>query len=309
MNRRMLASVAAAAVLAAAPPCRAEVRLVRAFEGSVVHVTTTASGPWTCPGAVNEGVLNPNGDVLGDGPPAAVRASAGCSVAWTSSEQDGLRWARGRAAWEPVQDLPWERAVGAPLLVRTERAWVVAVRAADGRVGVSAWRDGEPRPCDLVPAGDGRILGGCRAGEEARIFLLDREGCLVVVHVLVPDPRPIDVYRELVTCLPGDGPWHQPGAPRAPGRDRDPRAPRDGWGGRDDRDSGDCGYPGGDGDGDVPRDHAGVAPGAGLELRETAQSDGTLSPIVGWTDADGRPCILDLAATVLTPECAPVRAR
>jgi hypothetical protein len=182
-------------------------------------VTVTESGPWTAvPGET--GVLNPQGDVNADGAPAVASSEAGSLVAWCAESSGSLRLARATNAWLPTLVVRAPEATGTPLIVPVDAGWVVATRQRDGRVLMSGLVNEGSRVSGLLPLGEGRLLTGRRAGADAIFTLLNRNGCIetVRVHLLVPDPRPIEVYRTQV-CPPHSEPVpprRMPGPGRIP---------------------------------------------------------------------------------------------
>jgi hypothetical protein len=300
-----------------ASSCQAEVRLQRPCCGgrAEVRVTPTASGPWTPLEAVGPDVLNPDGDVEGDGAPAVSRSDAGWLVAWSSPSHGALQLARATDGWQPTIMVPAPDAVGTPVVVAVDGGWIVATRRAGGGVSIAGCTDGSGgRVSELIDLSDGRLLGGRRSNGDAQFVIIGHDGCLEIfcVRMIVPDPLPIDVYRHVVCLPPPDqrapapGP-RDPTCPRFPSDgDRGDRvAPPDGHPPRDDG-SGDCG-----GGGSRSRQ----APGSrmpAMRLQDILLPDGSTTGAVTWTSG-GQDGFLDLSEDgpllpVMTPSAEPASA-
>src|SRR5689334_26378 len=89
MSRHLLALVTA--LWLATGAATAEVRLVRDGSGQpCLDVRASATGVWTPRGIVDSAVVNPRGDVLGDGYPASATKQGALLAAWVRPSSDSL---------------------------------------------------------------------------------------------------------------------------------------------------------------------------------------------------------------------------
>ena len=105
---------------------QAEVRLENghgARPSVVIH--ETATGPWSPTGPLDARVLNPEGDVNGDGWPATAPSPAGVLAAWREGATGAIALATGTTRWNRTIDIICNaeaRFSVAPLT----RGWLVA---------------------------------------------------------------------------------------------------------------------------------------------------------------------------------------
>lgn len=162
LRRGLLAVVAG--VFALVPAANAEVRLQKAKgDQHVVQVRQTDRGVWSPVGPINGGVLNPEGDLIADGPPT-VQEGASAFVAWHRPSRSSIRVARGQGGvWRTLADFRTPGPAGSPLLVpsgeqaiatwtvhgATPETWVAGTASSEssalelrGHVALDAWLSG-----------------------------------------------------------------------------------------------------------------------------------------------------------------------
>jgi hypothetical protein len=174
-TRRPAALLLAAALAPwGAPASRAEVRLrSEGPDGAEVQVQASPRGVWSPTGGVDAHVLNPTGDLLGDGMPGTWTRGAEARVAWfrpLTSEIVVAEWTGD--AWRDVARLEAAAALGAPRVGELDGAVLVVwmERAADGTTAVQAG----------VVASDGRVQHAAEWPHAVLLGMTSVEGVAVV---------------------------------------------------------------------------------------------------------------------------------
>jgi hypothetical protein len=199
MNRRLLALVASAWLAAGA--ASAEVRIVRDGAGQPrLDVRPVAAGIWTSRGIVDAAVVNPSGDALGDGYPAAATRNGKLLAAWVRPSSAGVVLLRADGLGLPSATvLPGADPTGVPIVTAVGENWLIAWSTLTGDPSVavtvaSADDDGVPevvlpgRLVAVVPVGDAvHVLSYRSSTGELHV------GTIVGLHVPVPVPVPITV--------------------------------------------------------------------------------------------------------------------
>jgi hypothetical protein len=180
-----------------------------------LEVQPTRSGVWTPVGTVDEYVLNPMGDVVGDGFPGHRVEGDRLWTAWTSPSHGGLMVQSGsKAGWSGPSRVLDPQAVGVPVLLRIEGQpavmWRSGIAGAEVRVALAA-EPGEESTSTVVVSRD-RLLTWREAGDTIQLISVGEHSRLlidsVVFRVVLPD-QPIIIERsswELgrLSELPGD---------------------------------------------------------------------------------------------------------
>jgi hypothetical protein len=205
----MLRAATRAAVLATvalASSVSAEVRLKPAAggRGPTVQVVPTTRGPWSPVGVVNDAVLNPAGDLLGDGMPAFASAARDVVVAWGRSATEQLWLAGGTEGWRWAATLDAPGIVGVPRPRPLGSAWVVAWQtlAPEPYVWLSGvGPDGDAGDATMV--GAGYLVDAWAVDGSVHVVVVTPESMLDVTTVemaFVPEPSPIPVPINLRTA-------------------------------------------------------------------------------------------------------------
>ncbi|MEM7244615.1 MAG: hypothetical protein AAF533_04690 [Acidobacteriota bacterium] len=222
--RRNVVGFAALLALLLSTQVLAGVRLEPGFRPSV-SVKYTPTGPWTVEDSealadtTSPLWLNPNGDLVGDGPPSWDVLDSTALIAWISPTTDSIRMATSSwAGWSAVPTLPIEvEAIGTPVVVGASPHFFVAWRSAPSAPRVSligVLPDG--RTSNVLDVGPGLLLGLAPLGETAHL-LLQVPGSELVTHAILPiDHAPFEWDRSAPIVL--EAATGAPSNPTLPGR-------------------------------------------------------------------------------------------
>ena len=156
-------------------PAQAEVRLVHDGSGRHVRVTASGHGIWAPAGHVDASVLNPSGDVGGDGAPAVFEAGEGVVVAWLRPRSDQVVLSEGTSTWSSEVTIPAGGARGTPL------------GSAFAEGSVACWnRDGGDSTCAALLS-DRRVV----TVDLPSFVVKEVVGEGLTVHVLGISPEPL----------------------------------------------------------------------------------------------------------------------
>lgn len=175
----------------------AEVRM-RAVAGKAeMQVQPTPRGVWSPVGQLAPELLNPSGDLFGDGHPNDAFCDGGVTAAWFRPATQELLIAQAtERAWTMRARLPAAGAVGSPQLScspdRTLLAWT-AIESGRPRVVIELL--GEER----LPDQEGALLLDAALSGEAGVVLIGETtpggGLYVTLGVLSPPGIPVDIRR------------------------------------------------------------------------------------------------------------------
>lgn len=227
-----LLGVAAVAAAFQASPASAEVRLVEEYAGGplAVEIASTPRGPWTPTGSVTERVLNPHGDLFGDGMPGWDSRGEIVLSAWFRPGAAILQRALGEASgWDPLAGITASGAQGQPIVDVLTGGWAVAWQESDagGNRVMLTGTDVDGRAATPLHVAGGLLVGTSPSGNLLQVISLDpatgRLWCTTVAFAFVPT-QPIPIQLEIVSVimlrtggLPVGGPAPQGGSGR---RDR-----------------------------------------------------------------------------------------
>ncbi len=200
----LLVAVLSTAIVASlagfAPSAGAEVRVDRHGDGQAkVRIQHAARGVWSSAGPVDESVLNPQGDLRGDGPPSTLEHAGEGWVAWSGGVDGSLHLVRTRGpGWRQVATLAAGNVAGKPLLLPLTGAPAVL------------WQEGQGLDARVVlaaPGPDGshavlwaweqaELLAGWSKDGSLNVLLAEADGAghreLVWASLPAP-PFPIDI--------------------------------------------------------------------------------------------------------------------
>ena len=135
MQRGRFVLISAAVVgVALAAPGVAEVRLRMSARTATVDVIPTSRGPWTPHGSIDSLVLNPGGDILGDGFPSWSSSGPRVLASWVRADGSVVA-AVGQGAWSVPIVIEASSATGSPVVASLAGGWAVAWQV-DGDPGV-----------------------------------------------------------------------------------------------------------------------------------------------------------------------------
>lgn len=197
---RVVLALGCAAALLAAGVARAEVRLDSrsAGPGPALQVLPASSGLWTPIGPIDDALLNPTGDLTGDGAPAWAAWASGLDVAWVRGGADVVVVSTAdRRGWIARQELAAENALGTPIVASWRRGLLIAWRSLNPTGGEEvrlSWITRDERG-GLIERDrlrfDGLLVGTLQQDDTLHVLLLDG-GALKDVVLRIPTP-PIDV--------------------------------------------------------------------------------------------------------------------
>jgi hypothetical protein len=165
-----------------------------------VAIQATRQGPWTPVGSLQPSVLNPTGDLRGDGFPGRATVGPRACVAWVSPSDEALRFALGGGdVWWGGGWLVSPAPVGVPVVTGVPGGWMLAWADAGG-TATQAWvasiaADGTPGTAPMSIA-DGALVGVATTGETQHVITIDQDGSLVdtlVTAQLIIEPTPLPV--------------------------------------------------------------------------------------------------------------------
>jgi hypothetical protein len=176
-------------LLMAAPAVRAEVRLVHQAHDARVQIKATARGIWTPVGQADADVLNPEGDLRGDGAPALLRG-AGTALAWTRPSASQVVLAEATTTWLVEEVIEAPGVMGTP---------VGAINGSDRFV---AWARSDGTAILGMPGPDLTVDLGVGMPVAVAIGLSDIK---VILRLPAPAPYPIPTMRIVTLRRERDG--------------------------------------------------------------------------------------------------------
>lgn len=217
LNRANLAAVLAL-LLSTAADGVAEVRLESqngrghgSEEPLRLEVIPTQTGPWTLIGSLDPSVLNPTGDLHGDGLPGDSARLDVLLAAWTRPGEEQVLLSAGRdGGWDWLRHVETESPVGTPSVDAAGGGWIVTWQrggALPAVLVVSVTLDGRLSVPEQVA--DGWLVGTAPTADGRGIYVLsmtpDGEPTVTRVVWSVPSvPSPVEIgWRVPLDPFPG----------------------------------------------------------------------------------------------------------
>ncbi len=182
----------------AAGAATAEVRVVRDPAGQLrLFVQPVAAGIWAPRGVIDAATVNPLGDLVGDGyPAAAVSGDGDLLAAWHRAQDDSLVILRAHAGGARVfTRLASGSLIGRPSVTPVGDNWLVTWSSIDGgpRVLASLETSGQDgAPLEILP---GRLVAVVAVGEAVHVLshAATTDELYIGTYVGLHDPDPIPV--------------------------------------------------------------------------------------------------------------------
>jgi hypothetical protein len=191
-------------MLSIAPAATAEVRIVQGATGVSLSVQHAHRGIWTARDGVNlpNGfLLNPSGDLTGDGYPSHSSTRGRLLAAWLRPATSQLAIARADASGAPrVALYPVPPSVGVPTVAALDAGWLISWSSDDLTVVFTAFYTDSG---GLSPIGEGQsgaLLDSYRTSSAVYVVSLDRSTQVLVIGefaVTFPHPIPAPIPSRL----------------------------------------------------------------------------------------------------------------
>jgi hypothetical protein len=187
--------LATAVLLVVAQGASAEVRLVQQSGSPALRITASPQGIWSPTGEIDALVLNPSGDALGDGAPAAIVGTGAVTAAWVRQAASEVRVAVGTTTWQHERVLAAPDAVGTPMGVDVDAGLVLCWSRSDGDASCAfAVANGSTVVAQLAAAVPRSVVG---LGDEVHVFVISPQ----------PFPEPIiGLYDIVLRPVQGSSP-------------------------------------------------------------------------------------------------------
>ena len=262
---KLTAGIAIVALLAAGAAV-AEVRLVEsAADGALtVEISSTPRGPWTPTGSVTDDILNPSGDLLGDGMPGWDTRGSRVLSAWIRPGSSALHRSLGTSpGWDGLPATPSPGAQGQPVVDVLDGGWGITWQSVNLSASSVLITGTTPEGVGVAPllVSGGVLVGTTPAGNLIHVITMDNGTgqlwCTTVSFSFIPT-QPIPIQLSIIGRVRlgrgGALPNFDPPVPNA--------GNGNGWGRRDE-------------------------PFADPRVQDVLKADGSFVGLVTWWGADG----------------------
>jgi hypothetical protein len=183
--------------------CGAEVRIAQQPDGPALIVRATARGVWTpVPGTDRAQVLNPEGDVRGDGFPAHARSGSAMLAAWMRPSTGAIVVAQFEGTTPNLTEVACPQGVGVPIPIAIPGGWALLWQILGPDTHVAGVTIQEGVVSDVVRMADGYLIEAMGTPEGAIFVSADPTLRLLVISLTPVNPLPVPRVRMQIPYEP-----------------------------------------------------------------------------------------------------------